>query len=124
MATEKKETKKTAEDPSKKRGRPRKAVAPETIQEPEKIIDESAPEIITEMTEPAEDTAPEIIEKPEEPKTYTVRTSSKLRVRKGPGFDFEIIRHLKNGAKVTALEKIDSWARIGENEWVCMDYLK
>ena len=110
MATEKKETKKTTE--TKAKTSKAKKTAPKveeivTASEPEeKIIPEEVPEII------------------QEPKTYTVRTSSKLRVRKGPGFDFEIIRHLKNGTKVTPLEEIDGWARIGDGEWVCRDYLK
>ena len=113
MATEKKETKKTTETKAKT------SKAKKTAPEVEEIVTASEQE---EKIIPEE--APEIIEKPEEPKTYTVRTSSKLRVRKGPGFDFEIIRHLKNEDEVTALEEIDGWARIGENEWVCKDYLK
>lgn len=55
--------------------------------------------------------------------TYTryvsVRTS--LNVRNAPDGDW--IGSLYNGDKVTVYETSDNWSRIGENRWVCSDYL-
>lgn len=57
-------------------------------------------------------------------KTYTVRVNTNLRVRAGAGTGYKIIRLLKNGTKVTVYEQKDGWGRIGNGEWVSMEYLK
>lgn len=59
-----------------------------------------------------------------EPKTYTVNVSTRLNVRWGAGTDNPIKYQLQNGAKVTVYEEHDGWGRIGDDAWVCMDYLK
>lgn len=62
--------------------------------------------------------------KKESGKQYTVTVNSSLRVRAGVGTDKKILRYLYNGEKVTVYETKDGWGRIGNGEWVCMDFLK
>ena len=87
---------------------------PEEIIEPEKDI----------SIQPEEKT----IKKEEKPKKagkiYTVKTSSRLRIRSGAGKNFEIIGYLQNGTKVTASEEKEGWAKIGSGEWVDKRFLR
>lgn len=72
--------------------------------------------------------------KPEEPKTpsetdtslevRTVKVSSWLTVRTSPEIADNKIGELNNGAKVIVFEHDGNWSRIGENLWVCTDYLE
>ena len=57
--------------------------------------------------------------------TYTryVKVNSSLNVRSGAGTNYSYIRSLYNGNKVVVYEEVGNWSRIGENEWVCSDYL-
>lgn len=57
--------------------------------------------------------------------TYTryVKVNSSLNVRSGAGINYSYIRSLYNGNKVVVYEEVRNWSRIGENEWVCSDYL-
>lgn len=57
--------------------------------------------------------------------TYTryVKVNSSLNVRSGAGINYSYIRSLYNGNKVVVYEEVGNWSRIGENEWVCSDYL-
>ena len=57
--------------------------------------------------------------------TYTryVKVNSSLNVRSGAGTNYSCIRSLYNGNKVVVYEEVGNWSRIGENEWVCSDYL-
>ena len=57
--------------------------------------------------------------------TYTryVKVNSRLNVRSGAGINYSYIRSLYNGNKVVVYEEVGNWSRIGENEWVCSDYL-
>ena len=55
-------------------------------------------------------------------KNASVNTSE-LNVRSGPGTQFGIIQKLKQGDIVKVYEKIEHWARIGEDSWVGSLYL-
>ena len=57
--------------------------------------------------------------------TYTryVKVNSSLNVRSGAGINYSYIRSLYNGNKVVVYEEVGNWSRIGENEWICSDYL-
>lgn len=53
-------------------------------------------------------------------------TASSLRIRKGPGTDYDSVGSLKKGEKVEILEqkKVDgvTWGRISSG-WICLDYV-
>lgn len=53
---------------------------------------------------------------------YRVNTDS-LRVRSGPSTSSTIVGGLKYGDVVEVKETVGSWAMIGDNKWVSMDYL-
>lgn len=55
--------------------------------------------------------------------TRYVKVSSRLNVRSGPGTNYDKIGTLQNGELVTVYETSGNWSRIGENRWVCSDYL-
>lgn len=57
--------------------------------------------------------------------TYTryVNVKSSLNVRNGAGTNYSIVGSKKNGELVTIYENISNWARIGNAQWVCSDYL-
>lgn len=55
--------------------------------------------------------------------TRYVKVSSRLNVRSGPGTNYNKIVSLQNGELVTVYETKGNWSRIGENKWVCSDYL-
>ncbi len=48
---------------------------------------------------------------------------SELNVRKGPGTNFNILRKLKLGDRISIYEYNGKWGRIGIDEWVHSDYL-
>jgi hypothetical protein len=54
---------------------------------------------------------------------YTVNVGSFLNIRTGPSTDNDKIGELLDGATVYVFEIEDGWGRIGDNMWVCMDYL-
>lgn len=56
-------------------------------------------------------------------KHYTVSVNTKLNVRYGASMDYPIKYQLDNGDPVTVYETDGNWGRIGDEEWVCMDYL-
>jgi hypothetical protein len=75
--------------------------------------------------EPTPEPAPDPEPKPEEPtKQMTVCVNTRLNVRWGAGTDNPIKYQLQNGETVQIYEEQDGWARIGDDAWVCMDYLK
>ena len=88
----------------KKAGRPRKKVQPKI--ELEQISDD--------LQTPEADTA----------KTYEVNVKTVLNVRKGPGKEFQIVDRLPNGKLVTVIETENDFARIGQDQWVMLQYLK
>lgn len=57
--------------------------------------------------------------------TYTryVNVNTSLNVRSGAGTNYSIVGNKKNGELVTIYENISNWARIGNTQWVCSDYL-
>lgn len=57
--------------------------------------------------------------------TYTryVKVNSSLNVRSGAGSNCNKIGSLQNGELVTVYETRGNWSRIGDNRWVCSDYL-
>lgn len=61
--------------------------------------------------------------KPATGRTYTVKVNSVLNVRSGAGTNYRVVRQLANGTKVTVYETSNGWGRIGNNEWVSMNYL-
>lgn len=63
--------------------------------------------------------------KPVQTSTYTryVNVNTSLNVRNGAGTNYSLIGMLRNNDIVTVYENIHNWSRIGENKWVCSDYL-
>lgn len=57
-------------------------------------------------------------------RSYTVCVRTKLNVRYGAGMDYPIKYQLNNGDQVTVYETDGDWGRIGDDAWVCMDYLE
>lgn len=55
--------------------------------------------------------------------TRYVKVSSRLNVRNGASTNDKIVGTLQNGEMVTVYETKSNWSRIGENRWVCSDYL-
>lgn len=55
---------------------------------------------------------------------YKVTAKSGLRVRKGPGLTYGVVKVLKYGTVVTVYEQKNGWGRIGTNQWCSMTYLK
>lgn len=55
--------------------------------------------------------------------TRYVKVFSRLNVRSGPGTNYNKVGTLQNGELVTVYETSGNWSRIGENRWVCSDYL-
>ena len=55
--------------------------------------------------------------------TRYVKVNSGLNVRSGAGTDYNKVGTLKNGDIVTVYESNGNWSRIGDNRWVCSDYL-
>ena len=55
--------------------------------------------------------------------TRYVKVSSRLNVRSGASTNDKIVEILQNGEMVTVYETKENWSRIGENRWVCSDYL-
>lgn len=62
-------------------------------------------------------------DKPVVTETYTryVKVNTSLNVRNAPWGN--IVGSLYNGNQVTVYETCDNWSRIGEDKWVCSDYL-
>ena len=63
---------------------------------------------------------------PSEPtgKVYVVRVNTYLNIRTGAGVRYPVVGKLKNGTKVTVSETKGTWGKIGDGEWVSMNYLK
>lgn len=55
--------------------------------------------------------------------TATVTPSIGLNVRSGPGTQYSIVGGLAKGTKITVVAESGSWAKIGNNQWVCKDYI-
>lgn len=52
-----------------------------------------------------------------------VKVNTVLNVRSGPGTNYSIVQQFANGYLVNVSETKGSWAKIGDNKWVCADYL-
>jgi hypothetical protein len=65
-----------------------------------------------------------IIDKVNPEKTFTVACDGYLRVRKGPGLDFEVEKQLPAGVTVKVTEEKAGWAKIGPGLWVMKEFLK
>lgn len=83
-----------------------------------------------EEPEPKPDPKPEEPEEPEEPEqTLTATVTANLRLRKGPGTNYEVILTLANGTKVTIIDNSDSeWAKVrtlsGKEGYCSKEFLK
>lgn len=51
-------------------------------------------------------------------------TATALNVRKGPSTNYNVIKVLSAGTKVTVYEEKSGWGRIANGQWVSMSYLK
>lgn len=51
-------------------------------------------------------------------------TTANLNVRKGPGKTYEIVDVLDRGTLVKPLTYKNGWAKLGEDRWVCADYIE
>lgn len=56
-------------------------------------------------------------------KKYTVNVNTRLNVRKCGSTSCAVIRQLKNGDVVRVYAQKNGWGRIGQDEWVSMNYL-
>lgn len=106
-------TKKTEEAP-KKVTKPRAKKETKPRASTKKIDD---PVIVEETIIEEPSSAPSV-------KSYKVIAKHGLRVRTGASFDDKILRVLPYGTKVTVYEESNGWGRIGNGEWVSMNYLK
>lgn len=100
---------------------PEETVPEETVPE-ETVPEETVPEeTLPDVTEPEE-------EEPEElkPQTGTVKVSDVLCIRQGPGTGYKVVGYLRNGNKITILEKQTAgsmiWGRISSG-WVSLSYV-
>lgn len=59
-----------------------------------------------------------------EPKIMYVCANGGLNVRNDIGTSSKRVDGLANGSKVTVYEEKDGWSRIGDDRWVCSDYLR
>lgn len=57
--------------------------------------------------------------------TYTrfVKANGGLKIRTGAGMNYSQIGLLQTGSQVTVYETNSNWSRIGNNQWICSDYL-
>lgn len=57
--------------------------------------------------------------------TYTryVKVNTSLNIRSGPNISYSIVGSKRNKDVVTVYEESGNWSRVGNNEWVCSDYL-
>lgn len=62
-------------------------------------------------------------EKLEEPEIKYVSAKNGLNVRESYSVESEIVKALAYATKVTITEKYQDWGKIGENQWVNMEYL-
>lgn len=92
-----------------KKTAPKKSTAKRTSKKSEKtaVIAEIKPEIVVSL------------------KTATVLPAEGLKIRKGPGVDFEKYAGVKipAGTEVEVLEEKDDFVRIGYEQWVMKSYL-
>lgn len=108
---EKKETKKTtAKKPAAK-----KTTAPKA---PKVKIDVPVDDI------DAQETIQNAPESPVTASEYKVVCKSVLNVRAGAGKAYKMIRQIPNGSSVSVYEQANGFGRIGDGEWVMMDFLK
>lgn len=100
----KKETTPKKETTEKKPRAPRKSTKKT---EPTALIAEIKPEIVVSL------------------KTATVLPAEGLKIRKGPGVDFDKYAGVKipAGTEVDVLEEKDGFVRIGYDQWVMKSYL-
>ncbi len=61
-------------------------------------------------------------EKPKDVKVKYTVNANMLNVRSGPGKKYYITGSLKKGKKVTVSLIKENWGKIGENQWICLDY--
>ena len=57
-------------------------------------------------------------------KTYEVQVNTYLNIRKGPGTSYEIIGKLYCGDKVDVYKTHGTWACIGNDRWVSLNFLR
>ena len=95
--------------PEEKKTAPKKSTAKRTSKKSEKtaIIAKIKPEIVVSL------------------KTATVLPAEGLKIRKGPGVDFDKYAGVKipAGTEVDVLEEKDGFVRIGYDQWVMKSYL-
>jgi hypothetical protein len=62
---------------------------------------------------------------PEAPKhrTGTVKVTSTLNIRSGPGTNYDRAGSLTNGTKVTIVEEKNGWGKLLQGGWVSLDYI-
>lgn len=56
-------------------------------------------------------------------RTGTVKVSSSLNVRSGPGTDYARTGKLQNGDKVTIVEEQGTWGKLHQGGWICLKYI-
>ena len=95
-----------------------------TVDDGIKTFSNEEKEIITEpVAEEVMVEEPEQIQE-EAQKEFVVSCNGTLRVRKGPGTQYDIAYELKQDDKVTVLEEKEGWARIDTGLWVMKEFLK
>ena len=77
--------------------------------------------------EPTPEPIPEPIPTPEpkpvSTKSGMVKVNTVLNVRSGAGTSYPVVKQLSNQTTVTIYETKNGWYRIGDNQWVCADYV-
>lgn len=54
---------------------------------------------------------------------YKVSAKGGVNVRSGPGISYMVIRAEPFGKTVYVLEEYDGWGRVGDHEWMSMNFL-
>lgn len=95
-----------------------------TVDDGVKTFSNEEKEIVTEpVVEEVMVEEPEQIQE-EVQKEFVVSCNGTLRVRTGPGTQYDIAYELKQDDKVTVLEEKEDWARIDTGLWVMKEFLK
>lgn len=57
-------------------------------------------------------------------KPYNATITTLLNVRRGPGYEYEVVEVLQANTVEKILEENGEWGRIGRDKWVCLQYIQ
>jgi len=87
------------------------------VEEPSQIADEKIKEPVAEAPIENVNNIAQVVDK-------RIVIPALLNVRVAPNASANIVRTVPSGAEVNVLEYVDGYARIGDNEYVNVDFLK